>query len=91
MLFYAKRKAEGVGSKKKKTKKKSNKSEYGWRRDENYLEEKCSEWNAKIVTDAAATARVKRTENSTRENVKIQKQKKRRSRAETETKGNLNT
>lgn len=75
--MYAKRKAEGVGSKKKKTKKKSNKSEYGWRRDENYLEEKCSEWNAKIVTDAAAaTARVKRTENSTRENVKIPKQKK---------------
>lgn len=41
--MYAKRKAEGVGSKKKKTKKKSNKSEYGWRRDENYFEEKCSE------------------------------------------------
>lgn len=74
--MYAKRKAEGVGSKKKKTNKKSNKSEYGWRRDENYLEEKCSEWNAKIVTDAAATARVNRTENSTRENVKIQKEKK---------------
>lgn len=72
--MYAKRKAEGVASKKKK--KKSNKSEYGWTRDENYLEEKCSEWNAKIVTDAAATARVNRTENSTRENVKIQKQKK---------------
>lgn len=41
--MYAKRKAEGVGSKKKKTKKKSNKSEYAWRRDENYLEEKCLE------------------------------------------------